>query len=419
MILLTITIALIAGITYYHYLQGGFTATISAVCAFLAVLLAFGYYEQAMGLFPPGKMADYAAGMLLIAIYGVSYIVLRVIFDALVPGNIRLPLWVDRGCAVGFGLVAAVLGVGTFVVGAQLLPFGASIGMHANFAIHDRSVVVPRTAVANARSDQDSFIYNQLKEDTLPTGGGSTLTVDSLVLQIASTASGGAFSGDVKFANANPDLLTTAFANRLGADTGCRRVIINNASAPMVRLDDKGVMSLSANAVSAADAEIKALRPNETSLTLPKDSSKQLLVVRLRFDDLTADSDGYVRMTPAASPLLVGGQIIYPVGAMTRNGTIALFRIDDQMIISMKEQNRKVDLVYAVPADLIAQHAPNGTFAKGSAYVQAKLFGRVDISGQPLETAWTPSTESTVLTKKASPLVTPPASPAPAAAPEG
>lgn len=419
MVLTAITIALIAGITYFHYLQGGFSSTISAVCALIAMLLAFGYYEPAMGLFPPGKMADYSAGMLLIAIFGVSYIVLRLIFDGLIPGNIRLPLWVDRGCAAGFGLVAAVLGVGTFLVGAQLLPFGASIGMHTNFSLIDRSVVIPSTAVANSRSNVDAFIYNQLEKEDLPTGGGSTLTVDSMVLNIASAASGGAFSGDVKFAEAHPDLLTEAFANRLGADQGGKRVIINNSKAQQVSLDAKGVSSLSYNTISAADMEIKKLRPSDQSLSLPKDNSKQLLVVRLRFDDATKDPDDYVRMTPAAAPLFVGGTMIYPVGAMTPSGAVALFRIDDQMVISMKEQNSKVDLVYAVPTELIAQHASTGSFAKGKAYVQAKLFGRVDISGQPLDAAWSPAPDSKVLVKKASPLITPPAPPAPAAAPAG
>ncbi|GIW75691.1 MAG: hypothetical protein KatS3mg104_0754 [Phycisphaerae bacterium] len=70
MILLSISLVLVAGVTYYHYLQGGFTAVISAICALIAMLLAFGYYEPVMGMFPPGRMADYSGGMLLVALYG-------------------------------------------------------------------------------------------------------------------------------------------------------------------------------------------------------------------------------------------------------------------------------------------------------------------------------------------------------------
>lgn len=404
MILFLISLALVAGVTYYHYLQGGFTAVISAACALMAVLLAFGYYETLMGMFPPGRMADYSAGMLLVALYGVSYIVLRVIFDSLIPGNIRLPLWVDRGCAIVFGLIAAVLGVGTFLVAAQLLPFGPSIGMHSNFPLVDRNVIVPRDASVNARTDQDAFIFNQLENNELPAGQGSTLTLDSLVLGIVSTASRGAFSGDVDFSKVHPDLLTVAFGNRLGADTGGKRTIINTSSNQQVTLDEKGLMILDNPTIPAGDMEIKRFRPNEESLTLSKDSNHQRLVVRLRFDDQAADPDGYVRLTPAAAPLILDGQIFYPIGAMTDSG-LALYRLDDQILVSMKQQNRKVDLVYSLPKDLIAKYASTGTFVQGKASVQIKLFGRVDLSGKPMNTPWSPAPDSKIMIKKSSPLL--------------
>jgi hypothetical protein len=406
MILLSISLVLVAGVTYYHYLQGGFTAVISAICALIAMLLAFGYYEPVMGMFPPGRMADYSGGMLLVALYGFSYIVLRVIFDTMVPGNIRLPLWVDRGCAIGFGLIAAVLGVGTFLVAAQLLPFGPSIGMHANFPLVDRNVIIPRDASTNSRRDQDAFVFNQLEKNELPEGQGSTLTLDSIVLNIVSTASQGAFSGEVAFSQVHPDLLTVAFGNRLGADLGGKRTIINTPTVQQVTLDEKGLMTLNTSAIPAGDMEIKRFRPNEESLTLSKDSTHQLLVVRLRFEDQAADPDGYVRLTPAAAPMIVNGQIFYPIGAMT-DAALALYRLDDQILISMKQQNRKVDLVYSLPNDLIAEHASTGTFAKGRAFLQIKLFGRVDLSGIPLNTPWSPAPDARIMIKKLSPLVSP------------
>lgn len=406
MILLLISLSLVAGVTYYHYLQGGFTAAISALCALIATLLAFGYYEPLMGVFPPGRMADYSAGMLLIALYGVSYIVLRVVFDSLVPGNIRLPLWVDRGCAIAFGLIAALLGVGTLMVAAQLLPFGPSIGMHSNFSLVDRNVIIPRDALTNARTDQDAFIFSQLEKNELPPGQGSTLTLDSMVLNIVSIASRGAFSGDVDFSQVHPDLLTVAFGNRLGADTGGKRTVINTPSNLQVVLDEKGLMTLNKSIIPVGDMEIKRFRPNEESLTLSKDNSHQWLVVRLKFEDQAADPDGYVRLTPAAAPLILDGQIFYPIGAMTESG-LALYRLDDQILISMKQQNRKVDLVYSLPNDLIAKHASTGTFTRGKAFLQIKLFGRVDLSGKPLNTPWSPAPDARIMIKKSSPLLNP------------
>ncbi len=416
MLLGTIVIVLLAGITYYHYVQGGFTSAISAACALFAVLLSFGYYESVLVLFPAGRMADFGAGMLLLSLYAVSYIVLRVLFDALIPGNIRLPLWVDRGCAVFFGLIAAVLGTGVFAVGAQLLPFGASVGMHARYKIQDRQVVVPRDALAGARSDMDYQIRNQLAEDSLQPGAGSgvIIPVDEFIVSLASHASSNAFSGANSFAANHPDLLTEAFGNRLGPDTGGKRVIVNTPTETIAGVPNDGLFILD-NVPNAGDIEIKRLRPNDKSLTLARDSSKKIVVVRVRFTDVAADADGYVRLTPAAAPLLIEGEAHYPIGAMTANGDIALFRIDDQIAIPMRDQVRGADLAYYVGAAQLEKAAPKGKVSPNAMHVQIKLFGRVDLTGRQAETRWTTSPESKVLIKRASPLITPATPPAPAA----
>ncbi|GIW75690.1 MAG: hypothetical protein KatS3mg104_0753 [Phycisphaerae bacterium] len=279
--------------------------------------------------------------------------------------------------------------------------------MHANFPLVDRNVIIPRDASTNSRRDQDAFVFNQLEKNELPEGQGSTLTLDSIVLNIVSTASTGCvfrrgcvFTGSPRSPNSS---IWKPSRSRSRRKTDNHQHPYRSAGdSGRKRVDDLEYL----RQFPAGDMEIKRFRPNEESLTLSKDSTHQLLVVRLRFEDQAADPDGYVRLTPAAAPMIVNGQIFYPIGAMT-DAALALYRLDDQILISMKQQNRKVDLVYSLPNDLIAEHASTGTFAKGRAFLQIKLFGRVDLSGIPLNTPWSPAPDARIMIKKLSPLVSP------------
>src|SRR4051794_30293863 len=127
MIFSLIVIILLAAIAYFHYTQGLFSAAISAFCAVLAGVLAFSYHETVIFSLLRGKVADYAHGMILIALFALIYTVLRVIFDTLIPGNLRIPTLIDRVGAAVMGLIAGVFALGIFAIAAQSLPFGPSI----------------------------------------------------------------------------------------------------------------------------------------------------------------------------------------------------------------------------------------------------------------------------------------------------
>src|SRR3954470_23615949 len=91
-----IIVLLLGGIAYFHYAQGFFSALLSAVCAVTAAVLAVGYHEAIVLSLLQGKVADYANALCLVAIFAGVYIVLRTLLDKVVPGNIRLPVAVDR-----------------------------------------------------------------------------------------------------------------------------------------------------------------------------------------------------------------------------------------------------------------------------------------------------------------------------------
>src|SRR3954470_22213085 len=91
-------------IAYWHYLQGFFSAAISAILAIIAALVALGYQEEVVNLLG-GKFSDQAHAMVLVALFAVTYLVLRVIFDKAIPGNVRFPVLLDRIGAPIMGII--------------------------------------------------------------------------------------------------------------------------------------------------------------------------------------------------------------------------------------------------------------------------------------------------------------------------
>ena len=194
MLFSALVIIFIALVTYYHYAQGLFTAAISVACALLATLVAFGYYENMLNLFGYGKMADSLAGVMLMLLFGATYLVLRVVFDSAVPGNVSFPLYVERIGAAVLGLLVGVLAIGTFAVAVQLMPMGPSVLMASRFPAPDRDrVIIPSSVFGggNARA-KDTAVAHELETNTLePTAAGNLIMpADGWVLSVVSLASG-------------------------------------------------------------------------------------------------------------------------------------------------------------------------------------------------------------------------------------
>lgn len=405
-----VILLLLAGITYFHYVQGGLSSGISAFSAVIATLLAMGYYESIVVMFEPGKMADYAPGMVLIALYGLSYITLRVLMDAAVPGNIRLPLWVDRGAAIFFGLIAGMCATGVFAYGAQIMPFGPSLVGHTMYPLRDRdSIVVSRADLgASVSSDQDLVVTNELTPETLDPSSsdrsGLLVGTDSFVVGLTHLASDGAFQSANSFSYVHPDPLLQAFANRLGPDRSGKRVIIN-AKRPGAEV--AGLFTLDRN-TPVLDTEIPTIRPDKKPPAYEKKG--ELLVVRANFAESATDpADGFVRITPAAARLVLDGVTYYPIGTVLPNGSIALSRIDDQILIK-----DSADFVYQVDAEALKKAQLNDKVKSDTMFVEFKLLARIDLAGNSIAKRWSAG-PGEVLKKKASPAGSAPVPAKPAA----
>ncbi|HEY1921998.1 MAG TPA: hypothetical protein VGG44_04475, partial [Tepidisphaeraceae bacterium] len=112
MILSAIFFALVAVIAFFHYIQGFFTATISAILTIIAGVVALGWYEQIAPLLFNIKFYDQAASISLVVLFAVAYLVPRLACDSFIPGNVRVPFIVDKVGAAVMGIIAGLMSTG-------------------------------------------------------------------------------------------------------------------------------------------------------------------------------------------------------------------------------------------------------------------------------------------------------------------
>ncbi|MFW6145940.1 MAG: CvpA family protein [Planctomycetota bacterium] len=121
-------IVLIAAIVFFQAIHGLFSSLIMALCTLVCTLLAFTYYE------PLARLAGlhetqpaYGEAIMLVALLVIPLFVLRFLVDNYLPGNVVASMWADRIGGAAFGLVTALLLVGTLVIAMQMLPFDRAI----------------------------------------------------------------------------------------------------------------------------------------------------------------------------------------------------------------------------------------------------------------------------------------------------
>src|SRR5688500_3182203 len=139
-----IIIVLLGLIAYFHFAQGLFAATVSAVCAGIAALMAFSYHETINARYTGGAMASYGNAVMLCGLFALIYLVLRLLIDNMMPGNVRYPVLMDRIGAAVMGVVAGFFATAIVAIAAQELPFGPTIAMYSAYPVDDVEMVVPR-----------------------------------------------------------------------------------------------------------------------------------------------------------------------------------------------------------------------------------------------------------------------------------
>ena len=384
MIFTIIIIALLGGIAYFHYAQGFFSATISAVIAVIAASIAISYHEPLALALLGGKAAGYAIALTLVALFAGVYLVLRTLTDKAIPGQIRLPVIVDRVGGAVMGIVAAVFAVGIFALAAQSLPFGPSVGGYARYALDEpREVSV---AVPGLRTNQDVPIEDQMVDDTFQPESAKRLVipVDDIVLGVVQKLSdNGSMAGQRTLHSIHPNYADELFAQRLGIQLGAQQVATNLPNRPMASVS--GVFLPATDVTkNQVDGEVQLIHQRPVQAKMTPEVNTQL-VIRVTFHKDARDSDSYVRLSPGSVRLVANATNYFPVGTL-ENGILYANKIDDPLLLNVGTDDRAADFVFFVNgADLLVD-PPAGkqvqpTKVKDGVFVEVKRLVKIDLSG--------------------------------------
>ena len=121
-------------ITFFQSLQGLFAAMILLVLSVISSVVAFGFYEDLYkGLIAQWLPAEGQAVSLMV-LFLVTLLVLRVVLDTAIKGNVLLPQRANRIGGGILGFFAAMVMTGTAVTAIQMLPFDREV---LGFARHE------------------------------------------------------------------------------------------------------------------------------------------------------------------------------------------------------------------------------------------------------------------------------------------
>ncbi|MEM8873344.1 MAG: hypothetical protein AAGD32_03700 [Planctomycetota bacterium] len=372
-LIFSLTFLLLVGVVaYFHYIQSAFSSVLSAIFAALAAVLAVGYHQTiaTLGGAPLGPYGDSVA---MVAIFGVSYLLLRIAFDRFVPGNLMLPVTLDRVLAVVGGLVAGIFCVGTAATAVQLLPFGPKVFFYSPYALETRS---DTGEVEGVRGRITLTRFDELQADALDSSERTNilLPIDQWVVGVATHVSdGGSMAGSNNLAQVNPNLLDNAYGQRLSLQPGADIMLMVGVAGK----EDASVKAVYrfTEPVPQVSGEIDVVREDELPASFTPANGKSLLVVRVGLSGDAGDSDGKLRFAPAAARFNADRGNDYAIGTFTESGVLVRNRPDDFLIA---QAGGDVLLAFEVESDVF-EGAEN--VLVDDAMVTFKRYGRLPIGG--------------------------------------
>lgn len=407
MLLGLLAVAVVGIVAYFHFVQGFFSATLSALLAIIAAAVALSFHEVVVAKLLQGKLPEYAHALTLAALFAGTYGILRMIFDSAVPGNLHVPLLVERIGAGVMGVVAGVFAAGILLIAIQSMPFEPSIAGFARYEMSDVQVVTLPPAPGRAQ-ELEAPLGQLLKDETLAPSGRRSLIipVDDIVMGVVSKLSGnGALGGAVSLVDRHPAWLDELFFQRLGIQLGARHVAYNLAEAPDVQV--QGLFTT--NTLAVGDSELPKIVATGrwTNNTPPKsplspDKSTLVLIVRTVFSHNNADADSNVRVSPATVRLMASGSAHIPFGTLDQTGGtfVRATRPDDFIVVPA---DGIVDFVFVLPAaEVVAPGDPKAPMKiADSVFFEAKRMAGTDLSGMAIAAQLPPIPTGPVVLRKA------------------
>jgi len=379
MIFTLLILILVGVIAFFHYTQGFWSATLSAFAAIIAAILAISYHESVVAVLLKGKMTDQANSIALVVLFGGVYLVLRLIIDKAIPGNLSLPLYVDKAGAAVMGLVAGIFAMGVVAVAAQAMPFDPSIaGYTRRDMAEEREVNVAVTGKPQHQTVPVPPVVDSLSFDE--GRSGMFIPVDDWVVGMVSHLSdGGSLAGKRAMKTIHPNYLDELFAQRLGIQAGGIRAA-SNAAKKQVTVEG----AFEAKTLGQIDGDLASSRPDGKNIKWPEQAkdNEMFLVVRIVFGDGTADKDDFVRFSPGSIRLVTeseedGWKNYYPIGTVEDGATLLANRIDDFLFT---KEGSAVDVAFLVKKADVVTGKDEPKFKEG-VFIEVKRLVREQLTG--------------------------------------
>lgn len=348
------TVVLILAVTFFQGLQGLFTALITCVLTILASALAFGLYEQVYFTWLVDRQPEHGRAIALMAIFIVSLLVLRGLFDAIIKGNQTYPLYVDRVGGGLLGLITALVTIGTLATGLQMLPFGTSFLGFSRQVLVDKST---GTALVYSGEDKKDEIHFRAGLDWSKVEHRPRslwLSPDKVAIGLAGHLSAGALHGGVNLLAMHPDLLGESYRARSAHYAASRDAVLARAIT-LEGFWDMPERSFYVREIVKEKTKNEGAQVKLKPLTDPPPAGMKRLVTRVRFDADARDTDNMHRFTTWQIRLL--GRLrdngptreFFPVGASIEAAPRWVRLYPGEQIEREGSGPLSLDLVFEVP----------------------------------------------------------------------
>jgi hypothetical protein len=412
--LLSIVIILLVGfIAYFHYIQGFFSAGLSAIMTVVAALFALSTHETVVHGMLKGKFADQSYALILVALFAVYYSILRFIFDKLVPGNVRFPVIVDKVGAGVMGAIAGAFAAAILVIAGQTLPFTSSIATYERYPVEHDKQLIGGIQVPNRSSLQD-VNYDQLDAEKFldNKSTGLLLPVDDMLLGLISHVSSesGSLSDGKPFEQVHPDYLQELFGQRVGIQTSSRHAALPGS------VDVTGIYVAGPGQYRILDPESFEQGPGHAFGVRPQAKDKPfkppvlptkgnvLLVVRAKFARENVDEKSHMlALTPSAVRIAMKNadgdyRNYFMVGESDDARILFAQQPDDYVFVP---DGKGVDLVFQVPETALAKDkAGHYQIPEGTMLMEVKRMARVWLEGPVKSPVPVPAKDELDLVKK-------------------
>lgn len=378
-------------VAFFHYVQGFFSAFISTVLAAIAAVVAVGFHEQIVAALNQGKTSDYAHAAVLCGTYAITYIVLRLIFDKAIPGNVNFGVLPDKVGAGVMGLFAGMFTAGVIAIAAQALPFGPVMGGYSRWEASTNQLQLNRVPdwARVGRNDITSNLYfnDELKEPTLDPAkvSGLLLPVDDFVLSFTSMVSAGSLSGDTEWKSVHPSYTNELFAQRLGLQPGAKKTAFEQNKQSQV--DVVELFRAPKTGFDQIDGDSKEFRVNKEPppAKLMPGEGQSLVVVRMVFKRDAAEKDNRIRFGLGNIRLVAGGKNYFPTAVLRDDNTAIFQRADDFLFV---DGDKGIDAVFIVDNDAFFKDGKTEDAevkVSDRAFVEFKRLSRVSIGGKDVK----------------------------------